>query len=406
MAPFAVPGSRLLRLAGLLALAAAAGLALAPAASAAPAAPVAGGPPPPETAPAKVVWSFALSGDSRDCGDLVMPKIAAAVAAEEAPGIDLFWHLGDLRRMYDIDCDILKRTDPAYDCKGRPIAGLPDQAMGDYLNAAWGDAADRQLKPFGKTPVLLGIGNHELMGRTRDDFRGAFQPWLTQKLLHVQRGIDAGRGIYTTEGDTSYHVVVKGVDLIYLDNADEKAFTAQQLLWLSRILAEDAKNASVKTIVVGLHAALPSSTWRGHAMDSSCQGICSGRQAYDLLFRARRLSGPPEKRKHVYVFSSHSHLYAENVYDTPEHAGQVLRGWIVGTAGAQQYSDVISYGYVRVDVNADGTITPRYRPVTRTAPPATGPSEEPLVDFCFKDNKGQWWNDEYKGPCACGAATP
>jgi len=356
---------------------------------------------PPEPA---VRWSFALSGDSRDCGDLVMPKIAAAVAAEDAPGIDLFWHLGDFRRMYDIDCDMLKRADPANDCVKRPTASLPDQAMGDYLTAAWGDFVEYQVRPFGKTPVLLGIGNHELMGRTRDDFRRAFQPWLTQKLLHVQREVDASRGIFTTEGDTSYHVVINGVDLIYLDNADEKAFTSQQLVWLSGILAEDAKDESIRTIVVGLHAALPFSSWRGHAMDSSCQGICSGRQAYDLLFGAQRLSGPSAKRKNVYVFSSHSHLLEANVYDTPEHFGQVLPGWIIGTAGAQQYTDAISYGYFRVDVNADGTITPRFRPVTRTSPPATGPAEAPLADFCFQENKGKWWNDEYKGPCACGAA--
>jgi hypothetical protein len=353
-----------------------------------------------------VAWSFALSGDSRDCGDLVMPKIAAAVLAETAPGVEFFWHLGDFRRMYDVDCDILKRADPSYDCVKRPLAPLADQAMGDYLNAAWDDFALRQLKPFGALPVFLGIGNHELMGRTREEFRRTFQPWLTQKSLHAQRGVDASKGIFGVEGDTNYHVVVKGVDVIYVDNADEKAFTPAQLAWLTRILAEDAKDDSVKTIVVGLHATLPFSSWRGHAMDSSCQGICSGRQAYDLLFRAQRLSGPPEKRKHVYVFSSHSHLFDSNVYDTPEHFGQVLPGWIVGTAGAQQYTDVISYGYVRADVHSDGTITPRFRPVTRTSPPATGPGEEPLADYCFRDNKGKWWNDEYKGPCACGAAAP
>ena len=141
-------------------------------------------------------------------------------------------------------------------------------------------------------------------------------------------------------------------------------------------------------------------------MDASCQGICSGRQAYDLLFRAQRLAGPPEKRKNVYVFSSHSHLFEANVYDTPELLGQVLPGWIVGTAGAQQYTDSITYGYVRVDVHPDGTVTPVFRPVTRTSPPALAPGEEPLADFCFQSNKGRWWDDQFKGSCACGAAVP
>src|SRR5450756_645661 len=103
-----------------------------------------------------VVWAFAVSGDSRDCGDLVMPKIARAIEGEAGgPAAELYWHLGDFRRMYDIDCDILKRADPAYDCLKRPTASLPDQAMGDYLTAAWGDFVEYQLKPFGKTPVLL-----------------------------------------------------------------------------------------------------------------------------------------------------------------------------------------------------------------------------------------------------------
>src|SRR5262249_819926 len=54
-------------------------------------------------------WAFAVSGDSRDCGDLVMPKIARAIADEKTPPIDFYWHLGDFRRLYDVDCDILKR---------------------------------------------------------------------------------------------------------------------------------------------------------------------------------------------------------------------------------------------------------------------------------------------------------
>ena len=134
-----------------------------------------------------------------------------------------------------------------------------------------------------------------------------------------------------------YQVVRKGVDFISLDNADEAGFSREQLVWLARVLAADAADDSVKTIVAGMHAALPYSTSRGHAMDATCAGLCSGQQAYDLLFRAQNLAGPPEKRKHVYVLASHSHYFLENIYDTPEHRGQVLPGWIIGTAGAQQY---------------------------------------------------------------------
>ncbi len=351
-----------------------------------------------------VVWSFAVSGDSRDCGDLIMPKIAAAVTSE-TPAVDLFWHLGDLRRMYDIDCDILKREHPDFDCDALPWGQLGETAMSDYLDLAWSDAIERQLKPFGKTPVLLGMGNHELFGRARDDFKRAFQPWLAQKALHVQRLADAAKGIYTSETETSFHLVHRGVDLIYLDNADEKAFTPQQIMWLTRILALDAKDDAVRTIVVGLHATLPYSVSRGHAMDATCQGLCSGQQAYDLLYRAQNLSGPPGKQKLVYVFSSHAHLYAENVYDTPEHRGQVLPGWIVGTAGAEQYTAQISYGYLRVDVHEDGTIVSVFRPILRSSPPlAAGPGADSLADFCFTQNKGSSYDDFFKGICVCGAA--
>ena len=351
-------------------------------------------------------WSFAVSGDSRDCGDLIMPKIAQAVAAEEAPGIDFYWHLGDFRRMYDVDCDILKRDHPEADCKTFGLNGLGPLEMSDYLDLAWKDAIDRQLRPFGKTPVLVGIGNHELMGRSRDDFRRAFQPYLVQQGLHAQRLKDARHDIYTFEGDTSYHLVRKGVALIYLDNADEAAFTPAQITWLRKVLDEDAKDDRIKTIVVGMHATLPYSVSRNHGMDASCQGLCSGQQAYDLLYRAQNLAGPSGKQRKVYVVSSHSHRYAANVYETPEHRGQVLPGWIVGTAGAQQYKEngAIIYGYVRFDVAEDGTVTPRFREVTRSSPPdAADLGSASLSEFCFSLNSGDVWDDAYKGDCTCGS---
>jgi hypothetical protein len=40
---------------------------------------------PPPAPAALETWAFAVSGDSRDCGDLVMPKIAQAVLAERTP---------------------------------------------------------------------------------------------------------------------------------------------------------------------------------------------------------------------------------------------------------------------------------------------------------------------------------
>ena len=52
-------------------------------------------------------WYFAVSGDSRDCGDLIMPKIAHSIAAKRKQlRLKFYWHLGDFRALYRIDCDL------------------------------------------------------------------------------------------------------------------------------------------------------------------------------------------------------------------------------------------------------------------------------------------------------------
>jgi hypothetical protein len=351
-------------------------------------------------------WYFAVTGDSRDCGDLIMPKIAQDIAAiREKTPVEFLLHLGDLRRLYDIDCDMLTRKYPSYGCRER-TQPLGASDMDEYLSSAWDDAITHQLVPFGQTKVFLGVGNHELVsGRTREEFCRTFQRWLTQEPLHGQRRADARRGIQSTEGDTSYHFVFRGVDFVYLDNADERAFTAEQITWLSALLAADAEDASVRTIVVGIHAPLPYSTGRAHGMDVSCQGRCSGQQVYDMLVRAQNLSASPEKQKRVLVFASHVHYFEENIYNTPEHLGQVLPGWAVGTAGAEQKGAAIRYGYVLVKVGQDGSTGTEFREVTRDSPPlATGPGADMLTDFCFALNKTPITWRQPTGACPCGAA--
>jgi hypothetical protein len=188
---------------------------------------------------------------------------------------------------------------------------------------------------------------------------------------------------------------------IYLDNADPASFSADQLEWLAKVLAHDADDPAVKTIVAGMHEALPYSKFRRHAMDASCHGLCSGQQVYDLLFRARTLAG-----KNVYILASHAHLLVEDIFSNqPEHQGQVLPGWIVGTAGAQQYQATIQYGYLEVAVHADGTIKPTFREVTRAMPPSSSVAD-PLADYCFTGNKTSPTDNSFDGVCACGAAKP
>ena len=48
-------------------------------------------------------WRFIVSGDSRNCGDIVMPAIASH-SAQFTP--NFYWHLGDLRATYKIDEDM------------------------------------------------------------------------------------------------------------------------------------------------------------------------------------------------------------------------------------------------------------------------------------------------------------
>ncbi|MFZ0036745.1 MAG: hypothetical protein WAK91_04955, partial [Candidatus Acidiferrales bacterium] len=50
-----------------------------------------------------IAMRFAVSGDSRDCGDVVMPAIAIKALAQQPA---FYWHLGDFRKIYDFDEDM------------------------------------------------------------------------------------------------------------------------------------------------------------------------------------------------------------------------------------------------------------------------------------------------------------
>lgn len=87
--------------------------------------------------------------------------------------------------------------------------------------------------------------------------------------------------------------------------------------------------------------------------------------------------------------ASHAHLYAENIYRTEEHKNKELPGWIVGTAGAEQYQDKIQYGYLIVEVHSDdGTISAKFKEVGRDSPTGNqNPDGRKLIDYCFDSNK-------------------
>jgi len=321
-------------------------------------------------------WTFAVSGDSRNCGDVVMPAIAAGVLKDSAK---FYWHLGDFRAMYSVDDDYV----------GAPkVVGLPF-----YQHHAWDDFIEQQLKPFGKLPVFLARGNHETGAmRSREDYVKKFEPWLDGKAVREQRKRDGGTGV-----QSYYHWIEGGVDFITLDNASDSSFDAAQIDWLKGVLERASKNAAVKSIVVGMHAALPDSLSAGHSMNESPDGTSSGREAYRELAELRERTGKP-----VYVLASHSHFYMTDVYNTPcriEKKQEILPGWIVGTAGAVRYrlpaehagakeatTDV--YGYLLGHVAADGSVRFEFKQIREADVTATTREryKSELIHRCFVQN--------------------
>jgi hypothetical protein len=325
------------------------------------------------------VWQFAVSGDSRNCGDIVMPAIAAGVQSD---GAAFYWHLGDFRAMSKIDEDY-RRT--------HPQAGMPQ-----YLADAWPDFIQHQLVPFGKLPVFLSIGNHELVApMTRTQYIAQFADWLDQPALRRQRIADSPNDHQVT---TYYHWIDRGIDFISMDNASADMFDPGEMTWFKMVLANDAKNSAVRTVMLGMHAALPDSSSAGHSMNSSVRGQSSGREVYAELSAFRKTT-----RKNVYVLASHSHFVMNDAYNTACHKGDVLPGWIMGSAGAVRYrlpadralstidkTDV--YGYLLATVAQDGTITFQFRDVKEPDIPASVVKEfsHDQVSWCFEQNKSNY----------------
>jgi hypothetical protein len=298
-----------------------------------------------QTAPAQ--WSFAVSGDSRNCGDFVMPAIAAKVKAEN----DVFyWHLGDYRWMAAPDQDLI-----AMEHAGNPFS------KEDYHKIAWDDFLAHQMASFGTLPVFLGRGNHEgVKPMTRDGYIEKFSAFLDRPEIEAQRKAD---GADAAPIGPWYHWTRDGVDFITLDNTSRDEFSDAQLHWLRGVLDRDlAPNSDIRTIVAGMHEALPHSTGSEHAMDDWDLGMRTGELVYLWLYDAQA-SG-----KHVYILASHSHYYSPNVFNTPywkQYYSNVVPGWIIGSAGAARYmlpktaakdAKTHIYGYLQGNVHADGSI--------------------------------------------------
>jgi Calcineurin-like phosphoesterase len=326
-------------------------------------------------------WRFAVSGDSRNCGDVVMPGIAAGVIGHHAA---FYWHLGDFRKIYDFDEDM--QHEPEHLAKPLTIS--------DYLATAWPDFIDNQLIPFGSLPVFLSLGNHETVPpKTRQELIPQIADWLDAPVIREQRLRDDPRDHLLK---TYYHWIMNGIDFINLDNATPDQFDHAQMTWFEKVIARDEANAGIVTIVVGSHEALPDSISAGHSMNESPAGTDSGRRVYIDLLRVQN-----ESHKRVYILASHSHYYMDNIFNTQywnTHGG-VLPGWIIGTAGAVRYalpekaSDARAamtnvYGYLVATVSPEGEIRFEFEKLSESDIPVTVISRftPEFVHWCFVEN--------------------
>lgn len=338
-------------------------------------------------------WTFAVSGDSRNCGDLIMPQIAAKAAAGNAR---FYWHLGDFRALYDFDQDMLAAH------KGK-------LTIEDYRNTAWQDFIDQQLAPFGQTPVFLALGNHELVSRTRPDLLLQFADWFDSPTIRAQRLADNPADHVLR---SYFHWHERNVDFITVDNASSEEFDPAQVAWFEATLKRDAADPAIRTVVIGMHDALPDSLTTGHSMNESVAGTASGRRVYDDLLQFHKTTG-----KEVQVLASHSHFVLAEPYRTScRNSEDVLPGWIIGAAGAVRYrlpaeharspfaqTDV--YGFLLATVTPEGHITFSFKDVgeSEIPPAAITRYGSALVHQCFAENKSTYIP---AGPVCTTATTP
>lgn len=343
-------------------------------------------------------WRFIVSGDSRNCGDVVMPAIAAQAIEKFQPAF--YWHLGDLRAIYKIDEDMAGAAQKA----GQSLS------CESYHKSAWQDFIDHQIVPFGTTRFYLGIGNHEVIPpKAVTEFSTQFKDWLLTPRLQMQRQ-DMAEIAAAKTGPCSkiaaqpylsatpyYHWIRSPIDFIYLDNSSG-VFPSDQLDWFGCILERAHGNDAIKAIVVGMHEALPSSRASNHAMCDDAiadpllkkQSCESGRHVYDALVEFN-------KTKHVYVLASHSHFYMKGIFDNQPSANR-LDGWIVGTAGAVRYPlppgtqsspDALTdhYGYLLGTVE-NGDIRFEFQEVRGSDVPQSVGQQYPqtLISWCFAKN--------------------
>jgi len=329
--------------------------------------------------PAAAAWRFVVSGDARDCGDVVTPAIAETARANRAA---FYWHLGDLRNSYTPDMDI----------QHQPEHVKAPLSLEDYRAMEWRDFIASQIAPFGSIPYFIGIGNHEVVEtKTREEYVATFAAWLDTPVLRAQRQKDTPADTRVT---SYYHWIDRGIGFYFLDNATDEELDDRQMAWFERALTHDTADRSITTIVAGMHKPLPDGYNTTTSMNESPRSTETGRRVYADLLKAR-----DDAHKRVYVLASHQHFYMEDAYDTPywkDHGG-VLPGWVVGTAGALRSrlpnpSPLVAmtnvYGSLVATVLPDGEIRFVFQQVKEEDTPRAVVKRygREFVHWCFENN--------------------
>lgn len=154
--------------------------------------------------------------------------------------------------------------------------------IADHADSAWDDFIEHHLTPFAKVPTYLALGNHETIPpKTRAEALQVFADWLDDPVIEAQR---LGDNPANHKLQTYYHWIKGAVDFITLDNSSDEMFGSDQVRWFEDQLKRAATNDRIRSVVVGMHRALPDSFSTGHSMNETPQQTASGKRVYKDLF--------------------------------------------------------------------------------------------------------------------------
>ena len=211
-------------------------------------------------------------------------------------------HARHRRRRHEAQCGfLLASRGPAKNFRARPGFSAREARRGQNLptlpttkTTPGHDFVENQINPWGDVPFFLGIGNHETTKpKSREAFVQEFHHYLNRPELKEQRLKDDPKA---TQPRTYFHWIRDGIDFIYLDNATKDQFDAAQMKWIEGVLNRDRKDESIRTLVVGMHEALPESISSNHSMNEYPSGIETGRRVYTMLLKMQN-----DAHKTVYV---------------------------------------------------------------------------------------------------------